>query len=508
MFLVRPKNFSWDFYSKAIIAVFVLFQLMRWSMLPQYMDIYYHLHTAEGFLKAGGYSTWDFWQYAPVGRPHIYPPFFHIILALLMKIRLSPMFLARFFEVLTPVAFLIVLWNFIRKSFDNRLAFFVLLASFSLFSFCLSLSNNIPAALALIFGIIAFDQFFRKGAWRALIFFTLMFYTHIGVSWFFIFTLGFYGLFNSHARQKCLGLLSASIILAAPILIREFNLLINNPAIGFGLNEKYFSKIKVIDYLFAAYGLILIVKIKGRYRIFVSLLAASLVFLIYPYRFFPAEGFLPVILLVGVAFTHLFDKFKLAKKRIKIISALVLIYFVFLSPTVSVNKDEAGGKLNFNLNLYDSAFYNILFARGTSPWFPEEYSSASSIIEENSQEDEIIYSTINPVGVILGSISQRPTANALLPEIGPATQFDPLLNAKIVIFAQDDRPGLINYAIEHYKLKKLGENKLFILYINPAKLESAKVSKAALPFWVIILIGLGVILLLWKSRKLSKKYLT
>ncbi len=106
----------WVYFSWVIIAAFGLLQLLRSVVLPQFMDIYYHLQVAWGFLQSGGYSGWDFWEYAPFGRPHIYPPLFHILLALLMKLRFSAILLAKLFESAAPVLFLAVLRYFIKKN--------------------------------------------------------------------------------------------------------------------------------------------------------------------------------------------------------------------------------------------------------------------------------------------------------------------------------------------------------------------------------------------------------
>ena len=178
----------WVYFSGVIIIIFGLLQLLRSVILPQFMDIYYHLQVAWGFLQSGGYSGWDFWEYAPFGRTHIYPPFFHIILALLMKLGFSAIFLAKLFESAAPVLFLIVLWYFIRKNYSAQLAFFVVLAFSSAFAFFISLSNHIPAALALILGLFAFNELFKNRCLRAAILLAFCFYTHIGVSWFFLLT--------------------------------------------------------------------------------------------------------------------------------------------------------------------------------------------------------------------------------------------------------------------------------------------------------------------------------
>lgn len=208
----RINNLSWDFYSRVIILSYLLLQILHWQMFPRFMDIYYHLLTAWGLIKAGGLSAWDFWQYAPVGRVHIYPPFFHIVLAALMKLGINNIILAKLFEVFTPVIFLIVLWKFVRKNFSDRLAFFVVLMFGSSISFYLSLLNHIPATLALIFGFLAYGQLFKKRQARSLLLLTLCFYTHIGISLFFSLSLFFYGLFYKEFRKACLSVVAQTSV--------------------------------------------------------------------------------------------------------------------------------------------------------------------------------------------------------------------------------------------------------------------------------------------------------
>src|SRR3989338_2092984 len=110
---MNRKNIPWNLYSAVIIAIYAMLQVIRWPILPQFMDIYYHFLTAWGFNQANGYSGWDFWQYAPVGRTHIYPPFFHIILAFIMKAGISMTVLAKLCETVVPVIFIITLWLFV-----------------------------------------------------------------------------------------------------------------------------------------------------------------------------------------------------------------------------------------------------------------------------------------------------------------------------------------------------------------------------------------------------------
>jgi hypothetical protein len=43
----------WILYSCAIILLLLIILLLRWPLLPNFLDIYYHLGAAEGFARAG-----------------------------------------------------------------------------------------------------------------------------------------------------------------------------------------------------------------------------------------------------------------------------------------------------------------------------------------------------------------------------------------------------------------------------------------------------------------------
>jgi len=479
----------WVYFSWVLIIIFGLLQLLRSVILPQFMDIYYHLQVAWGFVRSGGYSGWDFWEYAPFGRPHIYPPFFHIILALLMKLGFSAIFLAKLFESAAPVLFLIAIWHFIKKNYSAQLAFFVVLAFSSAFAFFISLSNHIPAALALIIGLSAFNELFKNRWLRAAILLALCFYTHIGVSWFFLSAFIFYGLMDKYLRAQAFKIALLALALALPLLIKQLQSLALMQAAGLDMQEKFLCQIKLIEYPLAFFGILLALKMGVRYRLFISFFTASIIFLSYPYRFFSAEGYLPVIFLSALATQAIWNKFKtyaLWPRRLSCGS--LILFFLLISPTLSLSKAKPAGKISYELKLMDSAFCGMLFAKGSTIWLPREYLPAAAAIRNNSSDKEIIYSNLNIVGPILGSLSQRATANALLPEIGPARQVPVLQAAGIIVLTRDLDEGIVKSLSVKYGWVKIGESKIFQVFKNPAAKYTLMVNKPSVSFRMIMLI--------------------
>jgi hypothetical protein len=500
-------RFSWDLYSKLMIISFSTLQIARWRILPQFMDIFYHILTAWGFIQAGGYSGWDFWQYAPVGRIHIYPPFLHIVLAFLIKSGISKIILVKFLETAAPIAFMLTLWYFVRRNYGSRLAFFCMLMLGSSFSFYSSLSNYLPATLAMIFGFLGLNELFNGHFVRPALLLTLCFYTHIGMSWFFALSVILYGLLDRRYARASFAIFAFALILSAPMLCKQLTGLRYISISGIG-NERYFCEFKTIDYLLASFSFWLLRKKALNYRLFLAFFFSSLIFLPYPYRFINAQGYLPVVFLSAMAL----DYFCVPRPRAPCLTRSGGLYaralFAFLagcillfSPTVAMNKDiEKGGRIKYKIYLADSALANLLLPGRNQRIFsgligiPSEYLSLARLIKQNSEGTDIIYSKLYLVGITAASLSERASANGLFPEIAPSRKFDPFLVAKLIIMPQDEDREMLDAIVRNYHLRKLGENKLFIIYNNSLKFplgdEAAKIQtrRASVTFKAISLI--------------------
>lgn len=509
-------RFSWDFYSKLIIVSFSLLSVLRWRILPQFMDIFYHILTAWGFIQAGGYSGWDFWQYAPVGRTHIYPPLFHIMTAFLMKLGIDKIVLVKFFETTAPIAFMVMLWYFVKRNYNIRLAFFSMLMLGSSFSFYSSLSNYLPATLAMIFGLLGLDELFKGHFLRPALLLALCFYTHIGMSWFLLLSVVLYGLFDKRYAKASFAIFAFALILSAPMLYKQLAGLRYISISGIS-NEKYFCEFKTIDYLLASFAIWLLRKKPKKYLLFLAFFFSSLIFLPYPYRFVNAQGYLPIIFLSAMALDYLCEPRPSApwlSPSAKTLFTFLAGYILLFSPTVAMNKDiEKGGRIKYKIHLADSALTNLLLPGRNErifsglTWVPNEYLSLAQLIKQNSESMDIIYSTLYLVGITASSISERASANGLFPEIAPFRKFDPFLVSKLIIVPQDEDKETFEAIVRNYHLQKVGENKLFILYKNslqppsgekPAKIQTRR---ASVTFKAILLIlALWALLFLFAGR--------
>lgn len=230
-----------------------------------------------------------------------------------------------------------------------------------------------------------------------------------------------------------------------------------------------------------------------RHRLFIGMFLASLIFLTYPYRFFSGEGYLPVIFLSALTMQALW-------KEKKIFAGVLVLFILFISPTLSMNKPAGTSKIGHKIKWVDSTLGGMIFAKGNSIWFPWMYLPAAEIIKANSSVGDIIYSNINITGLILGNLSQRATANALLPEIRSSERFDPFEVAKIIVLSEDLDQRFINDISLKYNLIKIKENKYFSIFKNPSSVYRLKIRKADLSFRAVIIILFILAGLFWWKK--------
>ncbi len=501
------KRFSWDFWSIVILLFYALIPIVKWPNLPQHIDIYYHLLTAWGFIKAGGYAAWDFWQYAPIGRMHVYPPLSHIIIALFMKTGINGLFLAKALNIVMPVLFAFTLWNFVRKNYSSRLAFWVLVCSSSSFSFYLSSINHLPSTASLIFGIFALDNLLNKRPLHSVLLFTLCFYTHIGTSWFFMASVLLYSLFKREERASGLIVFLSTIALSIPILLQQLH------AVRYisleGINETFFREFKTIEYALSITGLFLLSRKDRRYLLFLAFFIASFIYIRYPSRLFSSEGYMPLAILAAVSLDTIYEMANKWKRWPNYILIFLAAFLLIVSPVLSFEADELN-RPRHKFYIFDSVIMHALFPDNNerviskSIWFEKYYLPAIEVIKKNCAADEIIYSSVDMIGVCLASISKRATANHLLMEVYPSGKHDPIASSRLIIMLKYNSPKWIDEIAKNYNLEKIWENEIFDIYRNRGECPKIKIKKAAVPFSVIVLLLMIWLLVFWIAQKLER----
>ena len=96
----------WNILTLALISALSALILLNWPKYPLFIDIYYHLNVMRGFDSAGGIVTHAFWELAPEGTVHLYPPLFHLLLLIPYKLGMDVLSISKLFSLLSFPALL------------------------------------------------------------------------------------------------------------------------------------------------------------------------------------------------------------------------------------------------------------------------------------------------------------------------------------------------------------------------------------------------------------------
>jgi hypothetical protein len=170
-----------DRWTLSLVAVVFLLLLVRMDALkPSMSDTWYHLGVAKQIVKQKQIPGWDEWNYAPTGRPHLYPPLLHLVIAFLSLftggiVQAGQLCAATFF----PLAMLSI-WYCARRLLDSRVALLacvVLMAD--LFHFVV-MQAYIASCLVNILMPMLMVTFLARRPWWSILLMTLMYYSHLG----------------------------------------------------------------------------------------------------------------------------------------------------------------------------------------------------------------------------------------------------------------------------------------------------------------------------------------
>ena len=494
----------YDLASWGVLALIVILSVSRLNYLPQYIDAYYHLSCANAFIKSGGWMGIDWWNYAPVGRPNLYPPLYHLLLVVLKKIGLSGFNAVCLTEVAAAPALFFVIWFVFRKIVSSLFSFFLILLLSSFFAFYSSVTANIPATIALIFGFLSWFSFWRGKEISALVFLALAFYTHAGIPWIFVFSY-LALLLARNLFKPAVKVILGSVCLAFPLLWHQINY--HNFVVFSVLGESKYAHYSLIILAAATAGILFSLKGKKeayRYLFFGFLLGSWIIFFKYRYRFFSAQGILGFAFF-GAFFLSQFTKWlkHRFKKRIYWFTfSLLVLYIFFMHSSI----DLSDGKQKFNL--FNSTYYNLISGKFSqllefnTLFYPRYYGPLIALIKENSKKNDIISSNLRITAGMCSALSNRPTSSALLEEVHPFGEVRLYQPAKFIIMVKPQEKYW-QRLIKKNQWLKVYDNDIAAVFFNPAYKRGYKPLKAAVsfPFIAAVFLLAAVVLLVDNLRK-------
>lgn len=219
----HPQNKLFDLLAVFFISFHLVFLLLNWNHYPTELDTSYHLLMGKMFAQEEKIALWDSYEFAPVGRPHLYPPLEHIIIWFVRFLtQVSYMDIGRILVILQTILALFFIWSISRKFFNPAIALF------SLIFFCANTdlwwwqTSVGPVALAVVLFLPFLYLYYKKKTIPAILVLTTCLYLHYWLSLIlilsiFLATVSFVQYRKAYLKKFFL-ILSISLLLFSPWL--------------------------------------------------------------------------------------------------------------------------------------------------------------------------------------------------------------------------------------------------------------------------------------------------
>ena len=435
---VRAPAFHWTRWMGLLsLSAFIILWLARWPSFPLVLDASYHLLIAQQIVDAGGVLTYEWWEWAPVGRPHLYPPVFHLLLAALLKFGCAPLTAIRLMSGFLPPLLLLSLWMVTRRLFTPWIALVCLWMGLMPFAFHLHTAMAMAATLGMIELLWLWEALEHRRWIAAGMLLALLSYTHLGLPWIALATIGCYGALRPAAWPLLMNA-GGGLFLALPWwihLVRFRTWLYVIPR-----QENTMIEVMPLVYAMAILGLWRCWTLKGRFTWPLAWwVGCTLLAFRFSYRWVSGEGMLPIILLAGIGLTGLAQFLGTRARRETAFGAL-LLGIVVLSPTLM--RTPVGWRWAW----LDSAPWHLVDLAPTrrqveAGVYASPITRLVEVVKARTQPGEILWSNAPYTLGLIAALAHRPTASAMLNEVRPSRPFDPIGAAHLILWFKLERLG-------------------------------------------------------------------
>jgi hypothetical protein len=212
-----------DAFSLGFVAVFVLVLLARADGLRPWMsDTWYHVAIADQIVEQRGIPAWVDWDYAPVGRPHLYPPLLHVLLALLSLVTGSVISAGQVLAVLFLPASYVACWYATRWIFDSRTALVAVLVLSLDSAHAMVQLAYIPSCFVNILTPLLLITLLTRRTWTSIMLLALMLYAHLGIPYLAAFGAVLFGIKYPRYRAEVGKVVGIALLFALPWLLRAW----------------------------------------------------------------------------------------------------------------------------------------------------------------------------------------------------------------------------------------------------------------------------------------------
>jgi hypothetical protein len=494
----------YDYIALGLILALTALMAYRWEIFPLPVDIYYHLSVMKGFDLAGGIVTHDFWNFAPSGRVHLYPPFLHIVMLFMYKVGMSQLLIGKLISFVMYPLSLVTLWLSTKKIFGSKVAFYstmILAAPFVHFRIQGTMNT---AALALGLALLVFYAVERGKLRTGAVLLTICLYSHMSIGHLVSLTFILYGLLNWRRMKTVLIIVGLSYLFYLPWGIHFIlNLGSLNPT-GIQIAPQLY--IHWLYGVLAAIGIIICL-VKRREHLFplAFLIGLLPMFFSYPMRFMEGHSLIPLSMLGGFTLSAADEALSSLAARVRkmlrpvaeaVFLAGLLVIVNLADPIMLIILVSPSGRQTIMMNEKTTLDRLIAYDRSifTSPnQVSKRVLETAKWIEGNTREDDIFYIDNFYIGGLITSLTGRAQSWGMLHEVRPkGRQLQPE-EASLVV--QTLRPGR-DYP--GFELAWQFEGISIYMRSDGANRLYSVISKPVLPWWAaFILTGGGCLAILY-----------
>ncbi len=200
--------------------VLVVLIANAYHLRPWMSDTWYHLAIAKQIVVQGRIPEWCTWDYAPVGRPLLYPPLLHLITAGLSLVTGNVAVAGQVLAVTFWPISMLTCWYAARWIFNSRVAVLAVLLLSLDFGHAIVQTAYIAGCLVNMLAPLLVVAFVARRVWLSVILLALMLYAHLGFGPAVALGLVLFGLKYSRYRLQALGVVAAAVLLFSPWLYR------------------------------------------------------------------------------------------------------------------------------------------------------------------------------------------------------------------------------------------------------------------------------------------------
>lgn len=456
---------KYDKIALSIIVVMSVLMVLNWENLPTAeMDTPYHLLMGKMFADYDSVVLWDHYEYAPLGRPQLYPPSLHIMIWWAHDLTgIDYWNIGKLFCLVQYPLALLCLWYFVRTLFGSKVALASLAVLVSNRMFWWWEGSVAPTALDLAIFPLFLLFFYKKRFWISVALLTMFLYSHLGIPYIFILCIALFALFQKEYRVFFVKVLGLSLILFSPWILHLF---LNREWI-FAHNVSKFFFLSLLNFnpltiAFLFIGLYLLIKRFSDSR-YALILATFLGFLpiIYTYgaRYTMHSPIINCVVF-GIGITYFFSK--MGKRYANVLFVGFLILIIVLSPTLSfIPKRSPQGQNPPKVApqeqriFFQSPFLAMIAGmggerpKGVWQMNPEETQKMIDWIMENTSEDEILHVSGGSLACYITLMTERITDSGMYHEVRSEEMYEAI--------AEERKSGIFIFDIGFFK-KKIPEN--------------------------------------------------